>query len=604
MDFDTIFSQIMDKIIEGEEVNIEEYCNQFPQYREKLFAKMQTVQFIEKDLQEEDFRGRKFGEYIILQELGQGGMGIVFLAIQPSLSRLVTIKVLPPGFAGDAQVLQAFKEEAKIIAKFSHPNIIPVYSFGNEKGINYIAMAYVNGPSLKDLISKLMQVKKLEHCKASVVRDLIYPLVAERQNQDGSGQSIGLKRSADFWNKSYYEYAAVIGKEIAEAINYAHQNGIFHGDLKPSNILLSLDGVPMVVDFGLAKDVRKTTISDSREFSGTLYYAAPEQLKSNVINEKTDIWALGITLYELLTFEFPFKAESLDDTMNKILKGEPLPLRNRHRKVPVELEAIVLKCLEKKPENRYNSVTELSGDFNNYLESKPITARRISTLGRVSKWIKRNPIIFLWLSLALFLGAVSSFLLFNKKITDLFDQASVLENQGKYEDAIKEYAQAMELLNFLPLKGTRPQEIFQQIGRLWRLRGNYDNAIYYYQKALDIDPGFLPAIEYAGDACLEKGLYDEAIKYYNTAIRLSPRDRDNFYYRGKAFTNKGLWDEALQDFHTVMQMTFHDVDSQIQIVYVLKIMKLSDDEGISELLKNKHFTAQEIEAILKIFHSF
>ncbi|MFH1245072.1 MAG: serine/threonine-protein kinase, partial [Candidatus Omnitrophota bacterium] len=237
MDFDTILSQIMDKIIEGENVGIEEFCLQHPQYKEKLLAKLQTAQFLKRSLREDDLSGKQFGEYIILQELGRGGMGIVFLAIQPALSRLVTIKVLPPGFADNAQALQAFQEEARIIAKFSHPNIIPIHSFGNEKGINYIAMAYVPGPSLKDVITKLKQVGIAHDCKAAVIKDLVYP--APLNKKDITSPNIGLRHSADFWNKSYYQYVAAIGEEIAEAINYAHQNGVFHGDLKPSNILLT-----------------------------------------------------------------------------------------------------------------------------------------------------------------------------------------------------------------------------------------------------------------------------------------------------------------------------------------------------------------------------
>lgn len=601
MDFDTLLLKLVEEFSENKGINVEDYCKQFPQHREQLLNKLRTAKFIKNNLCEEDLSNKEFGEYHILQELGRGGMGIVFLAVQPSLSRLVTIKVLPPGFALDQAALKNFQKEAKIIAKFNHPNIIPVFSFANEKGVNYIVMGYVPGPSLKELVDKLRPIPKLENVKASTIKDIVWAFSGEKQ--DASRQSITLKRSSLFWEQSYYEFAAAIGTEISEAISYAHQNGIFHGDLKPSNILLTPDFIPMVVDFGLAQDIKKLSEDKPTEFSGTLLYAAPEQIKDNIVNAKTDIWSLGATLYELLTLNIPFRGSSFEKTVEKIMKTAPLPLRYYNRKIPVELEIIVLKCMENRPEKRYNSAAELACDLRHYLQSKPIKAKPAGLSLRAYKWMKRNPGTAIWILAAVLLGAASSFLLFNKKIQDIVkDGTSALDN-AQYSAAVNNYTQAMSLIKYTPFfNKDRRKEILKDLGRAWRGKGNFQEAIRCLKESVRIDPNYVPGIEYLADTYLEKGEYDKAIGWYKVVLSMAPDDRYSMYYLGDALTHKGLLDEAIEMYHKAITIAPEDIKHSKIIVSLLHKINLTNNDEIRDYLTNKGFTPWQVESILQLFH--
>lgn len=602
MDFDTIFLEIMDKFSTGKTTtDIKDYCAVYPQYKERILHKLQAMQFIKNNLQqEENFSGRSFGEYNILQELGRGGMGIVFLAIQPLLSRLAAIKVLPPAFVSDEQSRQNFKKEATIIAKFNHPNIVSVYSFGNEQGVYYIAMGYVPGPSLKGIIENLSSMKPQGNFKAAILKDIIQASPAGQK--ENSQQSTALTRSPEFWEKPYYEFAATIGLEISQALSYAHRKGIFHGDIKPANILFSPASIPLLVDFGLARDSRKLSDSQSKEFSGTLLYAAPEQLEQNIINAKTDIWSMGVTLYELLTFNLPFRGSSLQEIADKIRKMPPVFLRYYNKNIPVELEAIVLKCLENKPEKRYDCVEELSGDLQNYLQAKPITARPAGILVRANKWIIRNPYVAAWIVITIFSGLTVSFLLFNKRIQGLVKSGTSSLDSAHYTNAIKDYTQAIRLLDYLPFRnGTRRKEILKGLGKSWRGKGNFEEAIRCLKEVIKIDPAYVPGIGYLGDTYLEKGLYDEAIECYKTALAISPSDRYNWYYLGEALANKGLWDEAVGSYLKAVTIAPEDVEHLKKIASLLPKMNLSKDAEITAYLTNKGFPSSQVEAILHFF---
>ncbi|HEC92834.1 MAG TPA: serine/threonine protein kinase, partial [Candidatus Atribacteria bacterium] len=246
MDFDNILLEILNEFIKNENIDIEKYCNRYPQYKDALLDKLIIAKLIKQSFREEDLSGKKLGDYILLQELGRGGMGIVFLGIQPALSRLTAIKILPPSLTHNKEALKNFREEAKIIAKFNHPNIVPIYSIGNERGVNYIAMSYINGLSLKDIIEKIKDRKNIDTLKASNILNILQEGTVKKQKI--SQESITLERSPEFWNKSYFDFIATIGAEIADALNYAHRNGIIHGDIKPSNILLTKNAIPMIVD--------------------------------------------------------------------------------------------------------------------------------------------------------------------------------------------------------------------------------------------------------------------------------------------------------------------------------------------------------------------
>jgi len=583
--FDDILLQILDEFIADKKVDIEKYCKKYPQHKDAIVSKFLTAEFIKKSFQEKDLSGEQIGDCIILQELNRGGMGIVFLGIQPALSRLTAIKVLPPSFSNDKEALANFQEEAKIIAKFNHPNIVPIYSINNEKGINYISMGYISGLSLRDIAEKLQDNKQLHCIKATVIKDMLQEPFSN--DKDISQKNITLKRDSKFWNKSYFQFIATIGVEIADALSYAHQNGISHGDLKPSNILITSEGIPVIVDFGLSKNVKKLSSSESKEFLGTLVYAAPEQIKENIINEKTDIWSLGATLYELLILENPFRGATIEKTVAKILKSCPPTLRHYNRKIPLELEAIILKCLEEKSKNRYSSAIELSNDLNNYLESKPIKAKPIGIIGRLGKWVKRNPVKF-YLTIVIFLSILVTIPLSFKYTLNKWKRvADVFYDKGQYDMAIQQYN---KVLRFSP----SDIQILRYIGNSYYYKGIYKKALLYYERALTIKPSYPTLLLDIGDVYRDTREFDKAIIYYKQAIKLSPQERIGWYYLGNVYQGKKSYDEAVYYYGRAVLLAPEDFDVIEAMLSVIEEEKeITDDEEIKGYLRSINFNEME-----------
>ncbi len=597
-DLDSIILEILDDFIDSKNIDIEAYCKEYPQHRNAILAKFRTAKFIKSNFQDIDLSGKKLGEYLILQELGRGGMGIVFLGINPALSRLSAIKVLAPSFINDRKALKNFQEEAKTIAKFNHPNIVPIYSISEEKGIQYIAMGYISGISLKKIIEQLQSNKQSHRLNAVAVKEMLQGTPIEEHNI--LQKSITLKRGFKFWEKSYFQFIATICAEIADALSYAHQNKIIHGDLKLSNILLTNEAIPIVVDFGLSKDIKKIAYSKGNEFAGTLAYAAPEQINENIFSEKTDIWSLGATIYELLTFRNPFIENTAEKTVNKILKFYPLPLRHYNKKIPIELEAIVLKCLGKKPENRYCSMAELSQDLNNYVKLKPIKAKPAGLLGKTVKLIRRHPLLSFLTASLIFTLIISSILIFNKKISDLMFEAGSLYDKCDYDKSILGYNKALKLIKWIPFNDKKCVEIYYSIGNSYLDKPEYEKAIIYYNKALEIDPKCYAAIVGLAELYYEKKNFDESLKFYKVAIKLRPDDRYNYYSVGRIFLDEGMADSALEYYRFASNLAPEDFDTLREIASVIKKIGLSKKEEIEAYLKNKSFNRKQIESVLKI----
>ncbi len=595
MNLDDIILEIIEQHSVDKQFDIEEYCKKYPEYRNDIINKLSVANFLKHNLGEEDFSGKKLGEYVILQEIGRGGMGIVFLGIHLGLSRLTALKILPPAFVADKESLDNFQNEAKLIAKFNHPNIVPVYSINQEKGLYYIAMGYIDGPSLKQTIEVLPKDKQTHKLKAIDIKN-----ITGIKNQKTSEQNITLKRKPEFWDKSYFQFVAAMGSEIAAALSYAHENSIIHGDLKPSNILLTNEAIPMVVDFGLARDIKKDVLITSKEFTGTLAYAAPERIKENIINEKVDIWSLGVILYESLTLKNPFSENTVKKTADKILKSCPLPLRHYNKKIPIELEAIVLKCLENKPENRYSSVTELSKDLNNYLESKPIKAKPDWIIKRIKKAIIRKPIIAGLIGLICILIPLFSIQIINNVIAAYYNNSINLANAGKYQEALSMKKLSLQRLNSWNLYPNPSKEILitditGDIGyTLMRLK-RYSEAIEYEKKyvtmcskyAKDI-PKMYVGVKLLGDCYYNLKDYETAIDYYQAAIRVMPKNNigyENLHYRQIANVLYDMLKNKLN-----LKLDYKNKEATLKEVRAM-------GEKASQLVKELNFTNEQMVSI-------
>lgn len=292
---------------------------------------------------------RQFGDYELLERIGEGGMGVVYRAHHIPLDRTVAIKLLSAGPWASRDFIERFEREAQNAARMQHPNIVTVFEGGSHDGLHFFSMRLVEGQSLSTL----------------------------------------LKRGEHFTPKA----AASLMRTVAEAIAYAHSLGVLHLDLKPGNILIDGDGVPHVTDFGLARRLDSALTTDNDEVSGTPSYMAPEQTQLHVqkLTAATDIWELGAILYELLTGAPPFRAGSAEDTLKLVVQGQVRAPRRWRPNLPLDLEAIVLRCLRRDPGERYPSARALADDLGRYLDGRAVQARPLNAVQRLVRWARREP---------------------------------------------------------------------------------------------------------------------------------------------------------------------------------------------------------------------
>ncbi|HEY5910289.1 MAG TPA: protein kinase [Verrucomicrobiae bacterium] len=292
---------------------------------------------------------RWFGDYELLEEIGRGGMGVVFKARQAGLDRLVAVKMILFGQFASEEFQQRFRVEAKAAANLRHPNLVTVHEVGHQDGFHFFSMDYIEGKSLADLVREK-------------------PLPARR--------------------------AARYVKTIAEAIHHAHLHGVLHRDLKPSNVLIDREDLPHVTDFGLAK---MTTVDADLTVPGQVLgspqYLPPEQARgeTGLVGPTSDVYSLGAILYCLLTGRPPFLANAVADILFQVERTEPISLRLLNPAVPRDLETICLKCLQKAREARYQTAQELAEELGRYLHNEPIVARPAGKAYKLVRWCRREP---------------------------------------------------------------------------------------------------------------------------------------------------------------------------------------------------------------------
>jgi serine/threonine-protein kinase len=337
----------------GETLILSDFQTRFPDFAPWLseqFARLQPAAVTESsradDLDMAETPWPNLPGYEILQEIGRGGMGIVYKARQARLNRFVALKVLLRGVDAGPRIRARFRAEAEAVAQLQHPYIVQLFDILEHDDQLYLSLEYVGGGSLSRKIG-------------------------------GQPQPI--------------EWSAQTIRTLAQAVQYSHERGIVHRDLKPSNVLLTPDGIPKIVDFGLAKridDDSRTTKTGT--VMGTPDYMAPEQADGRVhdVGRATDIYALGVMLYELLTGKPPFRGEAMVRVLDAVRVKKPQPLRGIRPEIPRDLETICLRCLEKQPVNRYASAADLAADLGRFLTGAPIESSGRWT--RLRNWFRRR----------------------------------------------------------------------------------------------------------------------------------------------------------------------------------------------------------------------
>jgi serine/threonine protein kinase len=315
------------------------------------------------------------GEFRIVRVIGRGGMGVVYEAVQESLNRRVALKMLPSLASKDPRSVRRFQIEAEAAAGLNHPHIVPVYMVGAENGLHYYAMQLIQGQTLAEVIREARQIgqpwENGECCPSPQSTTSVLP---------GQNTPLSPRMVAQF------------GRQAAEALHFAHQQGIIHRDIKPSNLLIDATGWLWVCDFGLATIAGKLDTTVTGTVLGTLRYMSPEQAFGTraVVDRRTDIYSLGATLFELLTLRPVHEGVDRLELLRRIVDEEPRRPRRINPAIPQDLETMVLKALAKDPRERYATALDLAEDLGRFLQNLPILARPLGLLNRAARWSRRH----------------------------------------------------------------------------------------------------------------------------------------------------------------------------------------------------------------------
>jgi serine/threonine protein kinase/Flp pilus assembly protein TadD len=442
---EVLAEEFLERQRRGERPEIAEYTARYPELADRIRAFFPALLHVERLKADQGGstscdgdvpRGvapERLGDYRILREVGRGGMGVVYEAEQESLGRRVALKILAGHGPRNPKQLLRFHREARAAARLHHTNIVPVFGVGESEGQHYYVMQFIPGLGLDAVLEELKgsrgpnpegrsagtaAVDRMASTAAELARSLRterFPTAptsgpSEERPVRGPaspapasespslvvlpGQSGGA--SAPDSAGRYARSVAMIGVQVAEALDYAHRQGVLHRDVKPSNLLLDGQGTVWVADFGLAKAADSDDLTRTGDIVGTVRYMAPERFEGRC-DVRSDVYALGLTLYELLALRPAFEKADRAELIYQVTHEEPPPLRGLDASIPRDLETVVRKAIEREPGRRYGDAEALAEDLRRFVEGRPIQARRVSPLEHAWRWCRRNPA---WAALA------------------------------------------------------------------------------------------------------------------------------------------------------------------------------------------------------------
>ena len=494
-----VVEEYFERARQGEQPRLEGFVERYPEISDLLRTVIPGLQAAEQppgvaaNGNVANARDKQIGDFRILRQIGRGGMGIVYEAEQISMNRRVALKVLPLAGLVDELKIRRFRNEVQAVAALDHPNIVSVYIVGEERGVHYYAMQLIRGRSLSEVISSLRHVRdegedldgaSISHITnrgevddgAEANTDATMPtgVVGADSHREAGTVTLGTVAKADnstiphSSRREYFRNVATLGIQAATALQHAHEEGIIHRDIKPANLLLDSASKLYVTDFGLARIEADAGVTMTGDLIGTLRYMAPEQAlaKRVVADHRVDIYALAVTLYELLALRPAYLAEDRQELLKQIAFEEPTPLRRIDREIPTELETIVHKAMSKNMDQRYSSAQELADDLQSHLENRPIKAKPPTTSEIIGKWTRRNPILtwsaIITLSLVTMTLVASTLLISNQR--DISRQLAETRRRELYAAQIRlahqawidgDFQQAQDLLASLRPKSNQ-----------------------------------------------------------------------------------------------------------------------------------------------------
>ena len=404
------------------------------------------------------------GEFEICREIGRGGMGTVYEARQRSLDRTVAVKVLSPHVSASQTAVVRFHREAQAAAKLHHAHIVPIFALGEADGVYYYAMELIDGPGLNAVIAEARSRRPEEAVPTDLAETV--PLargVVAGDSHTGSPPSSssiehpgrsGTVRSGsdDGSSDQFFRHVASQIADVADALAYAHDQGVVHRDIKPHNLLVHSDGKLMVADFGLARLSEQPGVTMTGEMIGSPLYMSPEQIKGGAmaVDHRTDIYSLGATMYEWLALQPPYPGETREQVISRILTTEAVTVSAYNRSIPVDLETICMKAIDRNLDRRYSSADELRDDLRRYLDKSPIQARRAGAGTRLAKFVARHPVVSL--------GAMAAMVAMVLSVALISKGRQVHTQEAATQEAVEDKDFLLDLAKTLPLEAWLTQK--------------------------------------------------------------------------------------------------------------------------------------------------
>jgi len=548
-DINKLFQDYLAQHADDQHIDFAPLLEKYPHLRESLQNKVCAYQKVVGALHVDndnspapELAGKTIGDCCLGTILGQGGMGVVYLARQEKLKRDVVVKILRPFASNTDSLKERFKRESRIIGRLNHNNIVPVYDVGEDNGSLYIIMRYVKGTPLNVVIERFSKTDR---------------------------SSAALKEILGIEIKAPIEFFCNLVIKVADAIQYAHDNGVIHRDIKPSNIIVEPDGNPVLLDFGLSHDDIEKNLTISGEFLGTPIYSAPESFQKQTTKDSSllDVYSLGATLYELLTCSLPYEGDTIYEIYSNIKNKEPIRPKLRWSQIPRDLEIIISTAIIKDPQLRYPNIETLRNDLQNFLSHLPIWAKTPSLVKRVLYFTKRRKSILAFIILFIVIAAlIGSFITYrNTRHNRLVYALSLMESSlvdyvsGRTDQAINKMEKAIALapevekkwkLKLIEFKLNKSSDYSNALDEIKALdfdksdvdslysvmsilsnQNKYADAAKLGIEILSIEPKYevyrmLPAILYNLNRA------DEAMKYINEGLRHWPDDGDLNWYKG------------------------------------------------------------------------
>jgi serine/threonine protein kinase len=540
-----LFDDLTNRLQAGEALDVAAYLTRYPEHASELRRFLPAIEVL-VDLGRSaahvraaattpqvgnGLSGGVLGDFRILREVGRGGMGVVYEAEQLSLSRRVALKVLPFASTLDLKQLQRFKNEAQAAAHLHHTNIVPVFATGVERGVHFYAMQFIEGETLANVVAELRAHAERERRAPAPeplsdaahamltgpwpANDGPAPVSTNSWPTAPGGEAVPLPpaspttttkgaRTTERSTRSpgYFRTVAQLGVQAAEALEHAHQLGIIHRDIKPANLLVDGRGHLWITDFGLAHCEGQVGLTLSGDLLGTLRYMSPEQAlaKRVLVDQRTDVYSLGVTLYELLTLAPAFPGLDRQELLRQIAFQEPKSPRRENKSIPSELETIILKAIAKAPVDRYATAQALADDLRRFLEDRPIQARRMGLFKQLWRRCRRKPGLIGAIACALVALTGAGFFAYRGR----FVEQRRLADQSAYEEQLLgerrqfilekaflaamsgEFEEAENVIDQAELLGASTGQVRMLRGQLALSRGEYPAAAKHLEQAVQL----------------------------------------------------------------------------------------------------------------------